>query len=250
MHYACSVSLIYSSSRAILDELMREKMRVRSCSLRELWGRSEVASACGGYINKIMEAVVADPDHSKWDIDYLPSILSFGGQMEDAVHIVLKDYVEPDWEKEWEEEERLKEEKEALAWELKQSHIGEQSTDNAYIDGSDDELKEIEDGVAVNGAEESELAEGTNGVPPRKTKKQLKQERRDQLDREAAARRAEDDEYRRANPGFVYQPPSPSAEEVNVWADWEEKTNDSNKMLMTDAEWGETEQGQAPSGWD
>ena len=228
---------------------MREKMRVRSCSLRELWGRSEVASACGGYINKIIEAIVADPDHAKWDIDHLPSILAFGGQMEDAVHVVLKDYVEPDWEKEWEEEERLKEEKEELARELKQSRIGEQSTDNAYVDELDDGPDDNEGGADATEAEAA--AEGTNGADPQpKTKKQLKQERRAQLEREAAARRAEEDEYRRANPGFVYRPPSPSADEENVWADWEEKTNDSNRMLMTDEEWGQTEQGQPASGWD
>lgn len=239
--------------RAILDELMREKMRVRSCSLRELWGRSEVASACGGYINKIVEAIIADPDHAKWDIDYLPSILAFGGQMEDAVHVVLKEYVEPDWEKEWEEEERLKEEKEELARELKQSRIGEQSTDNAYIDGIDDDLDDDDaaTSAASNGVGSALPQEGTNGADPQpKTKKQLKQERREQLEREAAARRAEEDEYRRANPGFVYRPPSPSADEENVWAGWEEKTNDSNRMLMTDEEWGQTEQGQATSGWD
>lgn len=79
-------------------------MLLRSCTIRELWGRHEVARACGGYIMKIIEAVIRDPAQA-WDIDFRPETLLTGAQMEDAVSLVLKDFEEP--EIPWDDPEEL-----------------------------------------------------------------------------------------------------------------------------------------------
>jgi len=90
-----------------------------ACSVRELWGRSSIARACGGYINKIIEAVLHEPTRAStgnatasgaagsageplldriWDIEFRHEVLELGNQIEDATYLVLKDFVEPPWE--------------------------------------------------------------------------------------------------------------------------------------------------------
>ena len=80
--------------REILDDLMRTRMQVCACSIRELWGRSDVSRACGGYVNKIIEAILQDPEQN-WDIEFKPEPLNLGAQMEDAVFLILKGFEEP-----------------------------------------------------------------------------------------------------------------------------------------------------------
>lgn len=100
---------------------MRNRMRMGSCSIRELWGRSNIAKSCGGYINKIIEAVAVEHrlavsapmdeeleandaraefrrSQDIWDIAFHPEVLERGNQIEDATYLVLKDFVEPPWE--------------------------------------------------------------------------------------------------------------------------------------------------------
>lgn len=99
-----------SQIRAVLEDTMRNRMRIGKCSVRELWGRSTIARSCGGYVNKIIEAILHEPlvTHSpqlnvvtcsrKWGLEYREKILKNGNQIEDAVFLVLKDFVEPEWE--------------------------------------------------------------------------------------------------------------------------------------------------------
>lgn len=163
--------------RAVLDELMRERMRMRSVSLRELWGREEVASACGGYINKIMEAVIQDPSKEKqWDIDFKPELLE-RGMMEDAVFLVLKGFEEPqiDWADEGEDEEQ------------------DDENDTAELEGRVQNMMQDDiDRDPYEHEEDEEDGAGTSGPKaPVKTKRQLKAERKEQMALEAERKAAE-----------------------------------------------------------
>lgn len=78
----------------VVEKLMREKMRMKTVSLRELWGRNEVSRACGGYINKIIQAAIEDGKENRFDMEFKLSLLASGASLEDATFLVLKDFVE------------------------------------------------------------------------------------------------------------------------------------------------------------
>ena len=196
--------------RAVLDELMRERMRMRSVSIRELWGREEVAIACGGYINKIIEAVIQDPDKA-WDIEYKSAVLENGCQIEDAVFLILKDFVEP--EPDW-----------------------------GFGDDEGDE-EDLEEGVKSMWAGGDEISEdeAEDGKGPPKTKKQKKQERREQLERVAEEKRAQHAVRMEAR---IWEP----EEGDDTWDDWQKKPVEVQGEKELD--WDTSKIRPETSGWD
>lgn len=144
-------------------------MRIRTCSIRELWGRTEISRACGGYINKIIEAIIQDPNCS-WDIEYRPEVLERGAQLEDAVFLVLKDFVEPEYT--WEDPEEAEasaaaEKKEKkLKWYERDLEL-EDEIQGMRIDGGDQTIDDKD-----NAMMQIEEDEWTNETPPQEHQQQ------------------------------------------------------------------------------
>jgi hypothetical protein len=134
-------------------------MRIRTCSIRELWGRTEISRACGGYINKIIEAIIQDPNCS-WDIEYRPEVLEHGAQIEDAVFLVLKDFVEPEytWEdpEEAEAEAAAEKKEKKLKWHERDLELEDEikgmriDGGNETIDDKDNAMMQIEEDEWTN----------------------------------------------------------------------------------------------------
>lgn len=224
--------------RKVLDELMREKMRTRTASIRELWGREDVAQACGGHISKIVDAIIQDPSEIKiWDIEFRKDVLERGHMMEDAVFLVLKDFVEPpapDWGSEGEDGVEAGEEDEPV----EQATSGVQSM---WHGG--DELDDYDD----EDDDDDELGLRKKQQQPRKTKKQLKAERREQTQLEAVRKAAERAEALKER---VWEP----EEGDDTWDAWDRKLRQPVPAKVVAAEreidWDTTKtEGQELIGW-
>ncbi|KAK9893735.1 hypothetical protein P389DRAFT_174580 [Cystobasidium minutum MCA 4210] len=209
--------------RAILDDLMRERMRLRSVSLRELWGRNEVAQACGGYMNKLIQALIKDPKCA-WDIDFDYAVLEKGGEMEDAVRVVLKDFVEP--------------EKPNL-----DSLEGLEDDDDAdekdqYIKNGDDDTDGEDD--AETSASNTQEGEGqVISAPAKLSKKQRKLKRMEEAPFLAPIFPIENEQ--------IWMPQKGS-EDAKGWEEW---TNPARASTMiTEDEWAKESGSNTASGWD
>lgn len=204
---------------------MRDRMRARSASLRELWGRNEIAQACGGYINKLVQALVKDSE-CKWDIEFDPSALEKGGEVEDAVHIILKDFVEPerpDWTK-------------ALEAAEEEEDIKEPYVKNQYdSDASDDERE----GSKANNHNEEEDEGQVITAPLQLFKRQKKLKRVAETPFLAPIFPLENE------PVWM---PEKGSEEAEVWSDWTDPAK--NATMITEGEWAKDPKNKQTSGWD
>ncbi|GAA97122.1 hypothetical protein E5Q_03797, partial [Mixia osmundae IAM 14324] len=87
-HLAANQPLTLRKIRRILAHLMQEQMQLPRATLRALYSRTVVRQACGGYIMKILEAVLDDKE-DEWDFEIVP-----GESREDAVLIHHKGHIE------------------------------------------------------------------------------------------------------------------------------------------------------------
>ena len=77
--------------RKLAKELMLDRMQTGRCSLRDLWSRRGIRTACGGELNKVVEALREAPDTEPWDIDIDPEA-TLGI---DALQVIYRGYIPP-----------------------------------------------------------------------------------------------------------------------------------------------------------
>jgi hypothetical protein len=74
--------------RRVLAKTMQDTIRAGRASINDLWAMGNVRKACGGYVGKIVEAVLDDPD-DEWDFE-----VDETKQGTDAVVVVYKPFVQ------------------------------------------------------------------------------------------------------------------------------------------------------------
>lgn len=204
-------------------------MRARSVSLRELWGRNEVAQACGGYINKLITALARDPD-CKWDIEFDPAALEKRGEVEDAVQVVLKDFVQPEVPSYHALEEGAEEEAE------KEDFVKNRDSDD---DDSDNENENGHDSTKDDDKDEQEGQDFQ--LPPQLSKKQKKLKRMQEAPFLVPIFPIENMDEK------VWMPEKGS-EDAKVWEEWSEPARSST--MITEEEWAKESDKKTASGWD
>lgn len=210
--------------RHVLDDLMRDRMRLGSVSLRELWGRNEVAQACGGYINKLIQALIKDPSCT-WDIKFDSAVLDKGGEVEDAVYVVLKDFVEP--------EKPNFDSLEGGSEDEDEKDVKDKYVKNGDDDSDEDEVDPSNDGdIATEGGQ-------VFTAPPKLSKKQRKLKRMEEAPFLAPIFPIEHE------PSWM---PEKGSEDAKGWEEW---TNPARQAtLITEEEWAKESDRKEASGWD
>lgn len=208
-------------------------MRARSASLRELWGRNEIAQACGGYINKLIQALVKDSE-CKWDIEFDSATLEKGGEVEDAVLIILKDFIEPErpnYNKALEGQEEEEND------DVKEPYVKNQENDS---DDSDDEntgSRLSNNGNKVEGDGQSTII--IEEEQPKLSKKQKKLKRMEEAPFLLPIFPLENE------PVWM---PEKGSEEDNIWKDWTDPAKGTT--MITEEEWSKDPNSNTTSGWD
>lgn len=204
-------------------------MRARSVSLRELWGRNEIAQACGGYINKLIQALVRDSTCS-WDIYFDPTVLDKGGEVEDAVQIILKDFEEPG---------------RPSVMALEDAEDAGEDVRDPFVKNSDDEDEgdDEDDDQDISKREKSEGKTQNNGsdgqVIPQLSKKQRK------------IKRMEEAPFLAPIFPLEHEPvwmPQKGSEDAQGWEEWTDPARAST--MITEQEWAEESDKKHASGWD
>lgn len=199
-------------------------MKLRSVSLRELWSRNEVAQACGGYINKLVQALIKDASCS-WDIEFHADVLEKGGEVEDAVMIILKDFEEP--------------ERQTYPALDGAGDDDDDDTKDSIVRSADSDSDDDEDDTASRADRGNNEEWQTLQGPPKLSKKQKKMKRMEEAPFLAPIFPIE------KAPVWM---PEKGSEEAAGWEEWTAPARAST--MITEQEWAEETGDKAASGWD
>jgi hypothetical protein len=180
-------------------------------------------------------------DKSKaWDIEFDAAALEKGGQVEDAVMIILKDYVEPervyhnpfgdDHVAGGNDDEAEDEEEEEASRRIK----GRSGGNESVTDSEDDDRE-----YASRNDDDDDEKEATSIAMPKLSKKQRKQ------------KRMEEAPFLLPIFPLEHEPtwmPAQGTQEAEVWDVWANPARAST--MITEQEWAEESKTQQASGWD
>ena len=177
-------------------------------------------------MNKLIQALIKDPK-CNWDIEFDAAVLEKGGEMEDAVYVVLKDFVEP-------------EKPNFDSLEGAEDEDDEDDVKDKFVKNKDDDSDD--DDEAETSGSHHDADEGGGEIinaPPKLSKKQRKLKRMEEAPFLAPIFPIENEQ--------VWMPQKGS-EDAKGWEEWTDPVRAST--LITEEEWAkESEQKTAP-GWD